>query len=174
MENIILAVAVGIVGLGGLLWMLHRVGSASRQTVVSPARPFLAKSYLPMERLLAEGDIEFLRSQPGFRPEMEKRIRLARRSIFRGYLNCLQRDFRALHLAVTNLVLVAPVDQTPLLAELLRENRRFQATVARVQAGLFLHWLHLGSTSGEVAKLIEAANRLSEMQRVLGPAPAAA
>jgi hypothetical protein len=174
MENLIFAVTVGIFGLGGLLWMLTRVRSNSRQTVLSPPRPFEAKSYLPMERLLSGSDVEFLRGQPGFRPPMEKRIRSARRAIFRAYLKALQRDFRALHLAVTNLVLAAPVDQSPLLAELFRENRRFQMMVWHAQFGLVLHWMHLGSTSSEVTKLIEAAARLSEIQRALIPAPVAA
>ena len=45
--------------------------------------------YRPMMRLLDGGDLEFLRSQPGFTPRMATKLRAQRCQIFRGYLRCL-------------------------------------------------------------------------------------
>ena len=49
--------------------------------------------YRPMARLLDGDDLEFLRSQPGFTPDVLNKLRSQRCQIFRGYLRCLQSDF---------------------------------------------------------------------------------
>src|SRR5580704_8545641 len=49
--------------------------------------------YQPMLRLLDGGDLEFLRSQPGFNSQMVSNLRRQRCQIFRGYLRCLSGDF---------------------------------------------------------------------------------
>src|ERR1700722_2420416 len=49
--------------------------------------------YRPMLRMLDGGDIEFLRSQPGFTPSMATKLRAQRTQIFRGYLKSLETDF---------------------------------------------------------------------------------
>src|SRR5579872_252732 len=49
--------------------------------------------YRPMMRLLNGGDLEFLRTQPGFTSKMETKLRIQRCQIFRGYLRCLSSDF---------------------------------------------------------------------------------
>ena len=52
--------------------------------------------YRPMNRLLDNRDIRFLREQQGFRPEMEKRLRAQRVLVFREYLRLLEADFHRL------------------------------------------------------------------------------
>jgi hypothetical protein len=173
MENMSFALALIALGFAGSVWFMRRVNRNSRQLPSDTAQSFQAKMFLPMERLLTSTDVEFLRTQPGFRPEMESQLRSARRRIFRGYLRMLERDFRTLHLAVTELVLAAPVDQSSLLRELARQNRHFQMCLLRVRAGLVLHALHLSNAPADVRNLVEATKRLSEIVGTLAPVPAA-
>jgi hypothetical protein len=169
MENMVFAFLIGALGFTGLAWMLHRMSRQSRPSAPDTSRPFLAKTFVPMERLLTDTDIEFIRAQPGFRPEMERQLRSTRREIFRSYLRLLERDFRTMHLAVTELILAAPTDQSLILVELVRQNRRFQMGIYRVKLGLIFHALHLSETPAEVRNLIEATRRLSEMMSALTP-----
>ena len=50
-------------------------------------------SYLPLQRLLAGGDIEFLREQPGFDVRLERRFPRERRAVVLAYLRQMHRDF---------------------------------------------------------------------------------
>ena len=50
--------------------------------------------YRPMLRLLNDDDLRFLRVQPGFTPDMARSYARQRCKIFRGYLKCLETDFR--------------------------------------------------------------------------------
>ncbi len=61
--------------------------------------------YRPMMHLLDGGDLEFLRSQPGFTPGMATKLRLERCQIFRGYLRCLRTDFQRVCAALKLLML---------------------------------------------------------------------
>src|ERR1035437_9538025 len=47
------------------------------------------ENYRPMMHLLDAGEVEFLRSQPGFTPEMAAKLRMERSQVFRGYLRRL-------------------------------------------------------------------------------------
>src|ERR1700691_5415462 len=49
--------------------------------------------YRPMVHMLDGSDIAFLRSQPGFTPDMAKKLRAQRTQIFAGYLRMLETDF---------------------------------------------------------------------------------
>ena len=50
-------------------------------------------SYLPLQRLLSGGDIEFLREQAGFHPRLERRFLRERRGVVLTYLRQMHRDF---------------------------------------------------------------------------------
>jgi hypothetical protein len=167
MENLVYVFGAAVLGLSGLLWMMRQANAASRLRDPNRARTFRASAYRPMERLLAEQDFEFLRLQPGYRPDVERRLRTERRAIFRHYLRNLGRDFRALESAVRELILTSPQDQSALLAELARQNLRFRFGVARVELRLALDAAHLGGARPEVGHLIEAAQRMSVLLRTL-------
>lgn len=171
MDNMVLVFGVAVLALSGLLWMLRRANAASGQRDTDRARAFQASAYRPMGRLLAEDDFAFLRLQPGYRPELEARLRTERRAIFRKYLRNLRRDFRALQAAVRDLILASPEDQSALVAELARQKLRFEFGVARVQVRLALHATHLGGAQPEIGHLIEAAQGMSALLRTLTPAP---
>src|ERR1035437_4750404 len=50
--------------------------------------------YRPMMHLLDDGDVELLRSQPGFTPGMAAKLRLERCRVFSGYLRSVRTDFQ--------------------------------------------------------------------------------
>src|ERR1035441_9415893 len=93
-----------ILGIGALVRMLS---STDRSLPVTAEwiDDLSTDRYRPMMRLLDSRDIEFLRSQAGYTPEMESKMRAQRCQIYRGYLRCLETDFQRLCTAL-KLVLV--------------------------------------------------------------------
>ena len=95
--------------------------------------------YRPMMRLLDSGDIEFLRSQPGFAPKMATKLRIQRCQIFRGYLRCLNDDFQRVCLAVKILMLQSWHDRPDLAGVLIYRQATFVLGMLAVQLRLFLY-----------------------------------
>src|SRR5664279_2164904 len=87
--------------------VFRRLGTADRSLPVTAEwiDELSTDRYRPMMRLLDSGDIEFLRSQNGYSPKMEARLRAQRCQIFRGYLRCLDMDLQRVCVAL-KLVLV--------------------------------------------------------------------
>ena len=95
--------------------------------------------YRPMMRLLDGGDLDFLRSQPGYTPRMATRLRTQRCLIFRGYLRCLNADFGRVCAAVKVLMLQSRHDRPDLAAALVRYQVTFACGILMVQFRLFLY-----------------------------------
>src|SRR3982074_1379023 len=84
----------------GLFLLLFRLALRRRRHAtwqVEEKAEFSLDRYQPMGRLLGDEDLLFLKSQPGYRPEIGARWKRQRRQIFRFYLNELKGDFRHLH-----------------------------------------------------------------------------
>src|SRR5713226_4899936 len=64
--------------------------------------------YRVMQRLLCEADYEFLASQPGYRPEIARKLRRERRRIFRQYLRELNADFHRIQAVARLKVAMSP------------------------------------------------------------------
>ena len=113
--------------------------------------------YRPMFRLLDEGDIRFLQSQPGATPGLIKRLRRQRYLIFRGYLESLRRDFQR---ACDVLMLVAVesrVDRRDIVRTLLVSRLRFTFALLRVHYRLSLYRWKLASVPArQLVELFEA------------------
>ena len=94
---LLFAIAIALVTacFAGLFWRLASRFDA-QQCTAEWLDSFSVKSYAPMERLLEKSDWAFLASQPGYRPEIGKRLMSQRRKIFRAYLRLLVRDFNQL------------------------------------------------------------------------------
>jgi len=135
-------------------------------------RSFSVDRYTPMTRLLAEADVEFLKSQPGFEPRMAKRLLAARRTVFRAYLRKLDEDFQLLHRAARILVVNAPKDQPELAGTLLRQCLWFQAAMIRVHFQLGLHALGLGGVQVNVSGILDAARLMQVRMQRLAANPA--
>ena len=128
-------------------------------------------TYRPLNRLLNEADIEFLRSQPGYEPEMERKLRGARRRVFRMYLKNMARDFDRLHFALRLMILHAPQDKPELARTLIRQKIRFKIGLIETRLRLELYVLGVGGV--DVRGLVSALETMrTEVQAIMAnPAP---
>lgn len=125
---------------------------------------FSLENYAPMQRLLDRADVVFLASQPGYRPEVGKRLMAERRRIFRGYLQLLIGDFNRL-IALGKLMLVyAPEDRPQLAKALWRQQYSFCFGVCRIYCELALYPL---GWSVDVHDLIEALQTMRDQIQLL-------
>lgn len=149
--------AVGLILLASFVVLVLKLASSTRVRGVDPEwiESFSIVSYKPMERLLSEEDVEFLKSQPGYEPGMEKSLRTARRKIFRMYLRSLAQDFNRLHYALRLFVLYSPADRSELAALLVKQKLVFFSNLAAVHVRLGLHAMGVGTVNvrGLVATL---------------------
>ena len=113
---------------------------------------FSLESYAPMERLLDQSDFEFLASQPGYKPEIAKRLLAERREAFTGYLQLLTQDFNQL-LAIAKLMLVySDRDQPGFAQALWRQQVTFYYGVCVLRCRVALY--PLGWTGVDIGKLV--------------------
>ena len=109
--------------------------------------------YQPMERLLAEEDLAFLKSQPGYRAEMGARWKRERRRIFRLYLAELKADFRRLHAQARELVAASGADSAPLMEVLMKQQFTFMIATTALEFRLALQWIGIGKV--DITPLIQ-------------------
>jgi hypothetical protein len=122
--------------------------------VVPDKVEFSLARYEPMTRLMDEGDLLFLKSQPGFRPELARKFTQERRRIFRLYLQELARDFHQLHAQARAMVASLPADHSHLVGMLMRQQLRFWYEISAIELSLSLNWV--GSHSLNARGLIDA------------------
>jgi hypothetical protein len=133
----------------------------------SSATPTISTDrYRPMLRLLSDEDLSFVSASAHLR----KTLRSRRRELFRGYLNCLTRDYARLLGGVREVMVQAGIDR-PDLAKALAKNRVFFAmAICRVEYRLALHAIGVGTV--DVSALVEAMETLSSQVRAFTAAPA--
>jgi len=169
-----IAVVLLLVCFAGLFWKLASRFDA-QQCTAEWLDGFSLESYAPMERLLEKGDLVFLESQPGYRPEIGKRLMAERRKIFRAYLRLLVRDFNQL-IAIGKLMVVYSIhDQQQFARSLVSQQIRFYARVCALQLELALYplgWTNvdaggllasLGSMRTKVQQLTSAGPSLGQL-----------
>jgi hypothetical protein len=105
---------------------------------------FSLARYEPMKRLLSEEDFEFLKSKPGIRPAMVRRLRSQRRRVFRAYLRELASDFNRLHRDARLMVATAPEEYSELVGALMGIQMRFWSALAAAELRLTVHSLGVG------------------------------
>ena len=169
-----LLVAIAIVFLAacfaGLFWRLASRFDAQQCTAEWLDR-FSVKSYAPMERLLDSNDLAFLASQPGYRPEIGKRLMAERRKIFRAYLRLLVRDFNQLIGIGKLMVVYSNLDQHEFARSLGRQQVQFYARICALQVQLALH--PLGWTSVDARSLLDALGAMrTQVQQMSYAGPA--
>ncbi len=110
-----------------------------------------------MGRLMAEEDLVFLKSQPGYRAEMGERWKRERRRIFRLYLAELKADFRRLHAHARELVAASGADSAPLLEVLMKQQFTFMMATTALEFRLALEWLGIGRVDiNPLIQMVEA------------------
>jgi hypothetical protein len=127
---------------------------------------FSVEKYRPMERLLCESDYSFLAKQPGFQPEIARRLRRERCRIYRAYLRELVIDFNRLHRAAVELALASPVDRSQYAGMLMRQKMSFQLAVAAVRVRLAMSRLGLGPT--RISPVLAVLGDLHQSALMLG------
>ena len=99
---------------------------------------FSLESYAPMRRLLDQSDLEFLKKQPGYHPDVVKTLRVERRRAFIDYLGLMIADFNQL-LSIGRLMQIhSNVDRPEFAQALWRQQIRFYVAVCAIRCRLAL------------------------------------
>jgi len=114
--------------------------------------------YRPMMRLLDFNDIGFLRSQPGYSPQMESRLRAQRCQLYRGYLRCLTLDFQRVATALKVVMTQSEHDRPDLAAVLIHHQLQFALGMQLVRFRLLLFQFGIGRV--DVASLLGTFDRM--------------
>ena len=167
------SIATSLVLLTFVLLIL-RLLSSTKVREVNPnwIKSFSVDAYRPMERLLNEADIEFLKSQPGYEPKMEKALKADRIRVFRAYLVNLGRDFNRLHLALRIFVLHSSEDRPDLATTLIKQKLLFFAAWTMIHVKLGLYVLGIGTV--DVRGLLTTLSEMNSQLHGFIPAPVAA
>jgi hypothetical protein len=145
---------------------LRVLEGAAAVPAVTPAN--VSGRYRPMLRLLSEEDFGFVSANP----KLLRELRSERRKLFRGYLNCLTREYGRL-LAGIRLVMVQSRVDRPDLAKALAKNRlNFTFAICRIEYRLAMQSLGLGKV--DISAVVEAFDRLRESAVALQALPSAA
>jgi hypothetical protein len=145
-----------------LVLVVRNLGSSGQRLPVTAEwiDELSVQRYLPMLRLLESGDVEFIRSQPGYSRRIESRLRAQRCQIFRGYLRCLNLDFRRICMALKLLMAQSQQDRPDLAAVLVHHQVMFASGMLAIHARLFLYrW---GVCTVDVRSLVQ----IFELMRV--------
>jgi hypothetical protein len=167
--SLTLAWVVTIGSLAGLIWVLTRMILRRRRSSATldsdDAAGFSLDRYQPMARLMAEEDLVFLKSQPGYRAEMGERWKRERRRIFRLYLAELKADFRKLHAHARELVAGSGADSAALVEVLIKQQLTFLMATTALEFRLALQQIGIGKV--DITPLIELveAMRMDLAQR---------
>lgn len=148
----------------GLFWRLASRFDA-RNCTAEWLDDFSLESYAPMERLLGQGDLEFLASQPGYRAEIAKRLMAERRKIFASYLGHLVRDFNQLIKIGKLMIVFSTEDRQEFAYSLWRQQLRFYAGVCSMWLQLALY--PLGWTATDAHRLVAALTAMRDQVQML-------
>jgi hypothetical protein len=122
--------------------------------------------YTVLTNLFHPRDFEFLKSQPGYAPELSARLKSDRLKIAESYLSQLERDVRRLLNFANYAAAHSPADHDELSAFLLKQEVRFTLTLLVLRMEITLMklglWRHI-SFDG----LIESLRPLLLQSRVL-------
>jgi hypothetical protein len=125
----------------------------------------VANRYRPMVRLLAEEDTTFVASNNA----MARKLRAERRRIFRGYLDCLTKDYARLLNGIRLAMVRSGVDRPDLAQALAKNKILFTFALCRIEFRLLLHQAGVGKV--DVSGLVEAMDALRTQVSFLTPAP---
>jgi hypothetical protein len=169
MPLIVIAAALLLACFASLFWRLASRFDA-QQCTAEWLDQFSLESYAPMERLLQKRDLEFLESQPGYRPEIGQRLMAERRKIFRAYLRLLVRDFNQLIAIGKLMVVYSSQDQGQFARSLGRQQVKFYARVCAVQVQLALY--PLGWTAVDATDLLAGLRSMrTKVQQLTAAGP---
>jgi hypothetical protein len=147
-----------LAAIGVLAYLIRKVAFSGDLPVTSEWIEDLSLDrYRPMLRMLDGGDIEFLRSQPGFTPDMATKLRAQRTKIFRGYLKSLETDFVRVCSAIKLIMSQSKHDRPELAETLIRQQITFACSMFSVRGRLLLYsWGICGVDVTQLVKLFDS------------------
>jgi hypothetical protein len=170
MNPLLALLVLGCLALGvGIVLLVRAIASPGARLPVTAGwiDELSGERYRPMMRLLESEDIDFLRSQPGFSSRMASRLRAQRCKIFRGYLRCLNTDFKRIMLAL-KLVMMQSLDDRPDLAAILFRQQlsfAFGLTLANVRVVLY----RFGGSGVDVGPLVRIFDTMRQELQAMVP-----
>ncbi len=168
-----LALVAVLIPVLGVCLLLRRLTPGDQELPVTTEwlGELSAERYRPMLRLLDASDFEFLRTQKGFTPEMEKNLRRQRTAMFREYLNLLESDFARICMALKLVMTQSECDRPDLATTLLQYQLRFAAGILTAHWQVFL--FRCGIRNVEISGLVELFDGMRIELTTLVPSAAA-
>jgi hypothetical protein len=145
-----------------LAFLLRKVGSGSDGLPITSEwiDDLSLNRYRPMLQMLDGRDIAFLQTQPGYTPDIAKKLRSQRTQIFRSYLRSLEADFGRVCSAIKVVMLQSSNDRPELAKALLRQQLIFTCAMLSVRAHLFLYSMGLsGVKVSSLVKIFDSMRR---------------
>jgi len=170
---IAISVSSGAIFAAAIAWLLRQIGHTGTHLPVTAdwIEDLSVERYRPMMRLLDPDDARFLTSHPACQSEWERRLRVRRCQIFRGYLRCLNGDFGRVSMAIRILMVQSRYDRPDLARVLIRRRLEFLWRMAAAHVRLLLYgW---GCSAVDVRHLVRTFDSLRLELRALLPASAA-
>jgi hypothetical protein len=153
-----MATIASAVGLSAILYRL--IGAKSRH---SSAMSYSPVRLAPMQRLLASEDFEYLKSQPGYKPEIASQLRARRVTVFKKYLGSMSTEFNQLHRTLRVLTLHAPSDRSEITKLLLEQRILF--SVRMMQVDVRLTFYAFGMKPVDVSGLVQSIDAMRQQVR---------
>jgi len=122
--------------------------------------------YQALVHLFSPQDFDFLRSQPGYTPELSARLKSDRLAIAESYLNELQTDVRLLLNFANRASAQEGADVDDFSAFLLKQEFRFAVTMARLRCELALMKVGVNRQI-QFEKLLDTVRPLVQCSRTL-------
>jgi hypothetical protein len=121
---IVPVIIVALLALGACLWLAARSAFGSVEVPVTTdwLEDLSIDRYRAMLRLLDDAELQFLREQPGYSPQIEKRFRKKRCEVARVYLREMRGDFKRI-CAVLKIFIVQSQQDRPDLASALMQSQ---------------------------------------------------
>ncbi len=158
MPHLVLTIGSSVLLVAGLVWLYLGIAASSSRLSFSAEwwEHFSPERYLPLQRLLASDDLDYLRSMPGYSREIERVFRRGRLKICGQYLAEIEVDFQRL-MGVGQALVTAGRADARLADELFRQRMRFVGALWRVRLELVAYRFGLGRVN--VSGLIEALDQ---------------
>lgn len=174
---IIAAIAALILLIAGFAFLFTKVLSLRNESFAAADilnEPFSPERYRAMERLLDNGDKNYISSHPACTRCMERSFRKTRIAIFRGYAQLLSEDFRRICKAIRLHMITSDSDCSQLAGVVMKQQLRFSLGMAYMECRLTLY--SLGWKGIDTSTLVQSLNALRAQLEALSAlaAPAAA
>lgn len=135
-------IATGSAALFLAVWMSMRLRmyrSAGQRNTIEGGRgetTFLLWRRDFLAGLVEDADFDFLAAQPGYRRDIGKNLRRARKRIFRMYLCELAQEFHRSHAEAREMVADSSERYAPVVGQLMRQELTFWQSLVRIELSL--------------------------------------